>query len=98
MMSNDEELDVNHTPVELSEEELDGISGGISIFLSGSTFEKRDIFSTHRRSSRRRGRGSSSTFGTSQTFSSAFQFIGLGFNSAEDVMKVLSGLARLFGR
>jgi hypothetical protein len=77
-------------PPELSESELDRISGGIDIFLSGSIFDQKLSFSPQNR--RRRSRGSSNTF------SSAFQFAGSGFNSVEDVLAVLRGLASLFGR
>jgi hypothetical protein len=91
-----EEKNIDSTPVELSQEELDGISGGISIFFSGSTFEGSNMFTSQRRGSRRRGR--SSTFGSSRTSSSAFQVIGLGLNSPADVMSFFSGLAGLFRR
>ena len=95
-MSN--EIDRNHTNVELSEEELDGIAGGISIFLSSSMFEKSDIFSAQRSSSRRKGSRRSSMFQSSNIFSSSFQAIGLGLNSPNDIMSFFSGLAALFGR
>jgi hypothetical protein len=88
---------IDSTPLELSQEELDGISGGISIFFSGSTFEGSSMFASQRRGSRRRG-GRSSTFGSSRTSSSAFQVIGLGLNSPADVMSFFSGLAGLFRR
>jgi hypothetical protein len=91
IMSN--EIDVNNTPVELSEEELEGIAGGISISISGSMFEKSDIFSAHRKGSRR-----SSIFKSSQTFSSAFQIIGLDLNSPREIMSFFSGLVKFFGR
>lgn len=95
-MSN--EIDVNNTPVELSEEELEGIAGGINIFFSGSMFEKSDIFSAQRKGSKRRSMGTSSILKSSQVFSSAFQVIGLDLNSPNDIMSFFSGLAKLFRR
>ncbi|BAY20726.1 hypothetical protein NIES2100_04690 [Calothrix sp. NIES-2100] len=93
-MSN--ETNINNTPVELSPEELDAVAGGIDIYLSGSTFEQRDIFSANRRSYRRNSRNS--IFQSSYISSSAFQFIGLGFNSVSDALSFVSGFAKLFGR
>jgi hypothetical protein len=90
-------LDKHTTPIELSQEQLDQISGGIDIFLSGSMFQQRDIFSSRRRGSRRRGFGSSSIFQSSYISSSAFQFIGLGFDSVSDAMGFVRGFMRLFG-
>ncbi len=95
-MSN--EMDIDYTTVELSEQELEEIAGGISIFFSGSTFEKSDIFSAHRRNSSRGHSRSSSVFKSSHTLSSAFQLIGLGLNSPSDIMSFFSGLAAFFGR
>ncbi|OUL19440.1 hypothetical protein BV378_32870 [Nostoc sp. RF31YmG] len=89
---------INNAPVELSNEELDQVSGGIDIFLSGSMFEQRDMLSSVRTSSRRRGFGSNSVFRSSYISSAAFQVIGLGFESVSDVMSFFSGFARLFGR
>ncbi len=77
---------------ELSEAELDQISGGIDIYLSGSIFEQRSSFSRQSRQRQTHARG------MSNTFSSAFQFVGLGFNSVEDVLSVLKSLSNLFGR
>ncbi|MDZ7961794.1 MAG: CTB family bacteriocin [Aulosira sp. DedQUE10] len=91
------EKDINNAPIELSDEELDGVSGGVDIFLSGSMFEQRDIFSVQRSNSRRRG-GSNSIFKSSSISSSAFQLIGLGFGSASDALSFLQGFAKLFGR
>ncbi|BAY64333.1 hypothetical protein NIES22_44290 [Calothrix brevissima NIES-22] len=93
-MSN--ETNINNSPIELSPEELDAVSGGIDIYLSGSTFEQRDIFSANRRSSRRNSRNS--LFSSSYISSSAFQFIGLGFSSVSDALSFVSGFAKLFGR
>ncbi|MBD2209646.1 hypothetical protein H6G64_21750 [Calothrix sp. FACHB-156] len=88
------ENDINNAPIELTEEELDGVSGGIDIYLSGSMFEQRDVFSA-RRNSRRR---SSNLSRSSSISSSAFQLVGLGFGSVGDAMSFLQGFAKLFGR
>ena len=95
-MSN--ELDVNYTSVELTGQELEEVAGGIDIFMSGSVFENSEVMLAQNTSSNSSGSGTSSVFKSSHTFSSAFQFIGLGFNSMGDVMNVFSGLAKLFGR
>ncbi|MFN6583872.1 MAG: CTB family bacteriocin [Aulosira sp. ZfuVER01] len=89
---------INNAPVELSNEELDQVSGGIDIFLSGSMYEQRDVFSSVRKNSRRRGFGSNSIFSSSSISTAAFQVVGLGFDSVSDVMSFLSGFARFFGR
>lgn len=86
--------DDNSPLIELSDQELEEISGGISFYLSGSMFQQQNSFSG--RGSRRRRRNAIQ--GSSQTSSSAFQFMGFGFNSVEDVLTVLRGLAELFGR
>ncbi len=93
-----DDKDIDNTPIELSEEELDGISGGIDIYLSGSMFNQRDIFAGSRTSSRRRGFGRSSFSKSSNISSSAFQLIGLGFNSASDALGFVKEFGRLFGR
>ncbi|BAZ39315.1 hypothetical protein NIES4101_52670 [Calothrix sp. NIES-4101] len=93
-----DEIDIDNTPVELSEEELDGISGGIDIYLSGSMFNQQDVFAGSRSGSRRRGFGRSSFFKSSSISSSAFQLIGLGFNSASDALGFVKEFGRLFGR
>ncbi|MBF2063078.1 MAG: hypothetical protein IGS39_01390 [Calothrix sp. C42_A2020_038] len=90
-----DDMETNPSPIELSQEELDGISGGISIFVSGSMFERRDVFAQQRKGSRRRG---SSVFASSHIFSSAFQIIGLGLNSPGDVMNFFRGIFGFFGR
>lgn len=95
-MSN--QLDKNHTSVELSEEELEQVAGGIDIFLSGSVFEQSDELFANSTSSNASGAQTTSISKSSHTFSSAFQFIGLGFDSIGDVAKVFKGLAGLFGR
>ncbi len=95
-MPDDKDIDTNHSPVELSQEELDGISGGISIFVSGSTFQRSDVFAKVRKRSRHGGR--SSSFGSSQISSSAFQIMGIGLNSSEDIMTFFRGIFGFFGR
>jgi hypothetical protein len=95
-MSN--ETNINNSPIELSDDELEAVAGGIDIFLSGSTFEQTDIFSAQRSSSRRNRFGRNALFKSSHISSSAFQFIGLGFNSVGDALSFVSGFARLFGR
>lgn len=89
-------LEQNIAPIELSEEQLDQISGGIDIFLSASIFQQRNTFSYQRRGSRRRR--SSSFFQSSYISHSAFQFIGNGFDSVSDAMSFVRGFMRLFGR
>lgn len=89
-------LDKNIAPIELSEEQLDQVSGGIDIFLSGSMFEQRNIFSSRHKNSRRRR--SSSFVQSSYISYSAFQFIGNGFDSVSDAMSFVRGFMRLFGR
>lgn len=84
--------DQTESLTELSEAELDQVSGGINIFLSGSFFDQQLSFSRQGRRGRRTSQGASNTS------SSAFQFAGSGFNSVEDVLAVLRGLASLFGR
>lgn len=96
-MSNLSENENESNPVELSPEELDGIAGGINIFLSGSTFQQQNVFSANRTGSRRRF-GSSSLFRSSSISSSAFQMIGTGFSSVSDALSFVAGFARLFGR
>lgn len=95
-MSN--QINVNYTKAELSAQELEGVAGGIDIFISGSMFENKEVALAQNTSLNPNGAGTSSVFKSSHTFSSAFQFIGLGFDSMGDVMKVFSGLAKLFGR
>lgn len=91
------QIDVNRTPTELSEQELEEVAGGIDIFMSGSVFENNEVVLAQNTSSNPSGGGTSSVFKSSHTFSSAFQFIGLGFDSG-NMMNVFSGLAKLFGR
>lgn len=89
---------LNYTPIELSQQELEEVAGGIDIFLSGSMFEKSDVFAVQETSTNSTGATTASVFKSSYTFSSAFQFIGLGFEFFSDVANVFQGLAKLFGR
>ena len=90
------EMNSNLAPVELSEQELAEVAGGIDIFLSGSMFEQSDVSLTQQTCA---GPASStSAFKSSHTVSSAFQFIGLGFGSMSEVTDVFKSLAKLFGR
>ena len=92
------QIDVDGTQIELSAQELEEVAGGIDIFMSGSVYENSEVMLAQNTSANSSGGGTSSVFKSSHTFSSAFQFIGLGFNSMGDVMNVFSGLAKLFGR
>lgn len=90
--------DIERTQIELSAQELEEVAGGVDIFMSGSVFENNEVVLAQNTSSNPSPCGTSSVFKSSHTFSSAFQFIGLGFDSMGDVMNVFSGLAKLFGR
>ena len=92
------QIDVDGNQIELSAQELEEVAGGIDIFMSGSVYENSEAMLAQNASANSNGGGTSSVFKSSHTFSSAFQFIGLGFNSMGDVMNVFSGLAKLFGR
>lgn len=91
------QIDVESTPIELSAQELEEVAGGVDIFMSGSVFENNEVVLAQNTSANSSPCGTTSVFKSSHTFSSAFQFIGLGFDSG-DVAKVFSGLAGLFGR
>ena len=90
--------DIERTQIELSAQELEEIAGGIDIFMSASVFENNEVVLAQNTSSNSSGGGTSSVFKSSHTFSSSFQFIGLGFDSIGDLTKVFKGLAGLFGR
>lgn len=90
--------DIERTQIELSAQELEEVAAGVDIFMSGSVFENNEVVLAQNTSSNPSPCGTSSVFKSSHTFSSAFQFIGLGFDSMGDVMNVFSGLAKLFGR
>lgn len=86
----------NPVTIELSDQELDSISGGIDLMLSGSFFEQTDAVFAQDGSG---GCGQGKSFGrASKTTASAFQLVGSGFESVNDILAVLAGFARLFGR
>lgn len=61
MMPSDAEHDPEQSyKIELSEAELDQVSGGLNLFFTGASFEENNTFSTSR-SRRRSGRNSSRT-------------------------------------
>lgn len=92
-----DQIDANLTQVELSAQELEEVAGGVDIFMSGSVFENSEVMLTQNTISNSISGGTSSVF-SSHTFSAAFQFIGLGFDSMSDVVNIFGGLAKLFGR
>lgn len=92
------QLNANNAQVELSAQELEEVAGGIDIFMSGAVFESNEVMLAQNTNANASGAGTSSIFTSSHTFSSAFQFIGLGFDSMGDVMNLFGGLAKLFGR
>lgn len=86
----------DHVPVELSEQALDEISGGIDLYFSSSMFEQVESFSAEAIDS---DSGCSSSMSkSSRTSFSSFQFFGSGFESVGDALKFLKGLSSLFGR
>jgi bacteriocin-like protein len=92
-MSNSENPDA---PIELSNEELAEISGGIDIIFSGSMFEQSDSLLIQDTCSSEST--NSSLTKSSRTSASTFQFVGLGFESVNDILAVFAGLAQLFGK
>ena len=94
---NADESNVDLEPVELSEQALDQVSGGIDIFFSTAMFEQIDQFSAQEFSCGD-GCSSSSVSQSSQTSFSMFQFFGSGFESVGDALSFVKGLSKLFGR
>ncbi len=90
-----EEQDLDLAPMELSLTELDNISGGLDIFISGAMFEQNESLLGQ---SGGCGCPGSKLAQTSNTSSGSFQFAGLGFESVEQIFAVFAGLSRLFGR
>lgn len=90
-----EEHDLDLDPVELSLTELDEVSGGLDIFISGSIFDQSESLLGQ---SGGCGCPGSALAQTSNTSSGAFQFAGLGFESVDQIFAVFAGLSRLFGR
>ncbi len=92
------QLNANNAQVELSAQELEEVAGGIDIFMSGAVFETNEVMLIQNTTASPNGASTNSILQSSHTFSSAFQFIGLGFDSMGDVMNLFGGLAKLFGR
>ncbi|MFM7324347.1 MAG: hypothetical protein ACKO4L_05365 [Nodosilinea sp.] len=90
-----EKHDADFTPVELSPTELDEVSGGLDIFISGSMFDQSKGLLAQSGGS---GCPGSTLAQTSNTSSGNFQFAGLGFESLDQIFAVFAGLSRLFGR
>jgi hypothetical protein len=90
-----EEHDLDLTPIELTLTELDEVSGGLDIFISGSMFEQSESILGQ---SGGCSFPSSTLARTSNTSSGTFQFVGLGFESVGQIFAVFAGLSRLFGR
>ncbi|MBD1874975.1 hypothetical protein H6F75_15920 [Nodosilinea sp. FACHB-131] len=90
-----EEHDLDLATVELSLTELDEVSGGLDIFISGSIFDQSEGLLTQ---SGGCGCPGSMPAKTSNTSSGTFQFAGLGFESVDQIFAVFAGLSRLFGR
>lgn len=83
-------------PLELTDQELDQISGGIDLMFSSTLFEQVDEFSAQAFDSDCGSMESVSS--SSRTAFSSLQFFGSGFESVGDALKFVSGLMRLFGR
>jgi hypothetical protein len=90
-----EKHDLDLIPVELTLTELDEVSGGLDIFISGSMFDQSESFLGQ---SGGCGYPGSTLAKTSNTSSGSFQFVGLGFESVGQIFAVFAGLSRLFGR
>ena len=90
-----EEHDLDLVPAELSLTELDEVSGGLDIFISGSMFDQSESLFGQ---SGGCGCPGSTLAQTSNTSSGSFQFVGLGFESVGQIFAVFAGLSRLFGR
>lgn len=82
----------NLTPTELSDEELDQVSGGLDVVITGVLFEQDiTVQQSHCESA-------SSTSFLSQTSATVFQFVGTGFDSMKDAFSAISSISRLFGQ
>lgn len=95
-IQNSDSQDSDIDSVELSQQELDEISGGIDLYFSTAMFEQIDEFSQTVSSSN--GCSTSSVTQSSRTSFSTFQFFGSGFESVNDAISFLKGFSRLFGR
>ena len=80
------------TPTELSNEELDQVSGGFDVVITGVLFEQDIAVQQNHCES------ASSTSFLSQTSATVFQLVGTGFDSMKDVFSALSNVSRLFNR
>ncbi|MGB5973108.1 MAG: CTB family bacteriocin [Nodosilinea sp.] len=83
-------------PTELSVDDLDQVSGGLDLMISGSFFDQSEMSATQTGGCGCGGGSSSLT--TSNTSSGTFQIVGLGFESMNEIFAVFAGLSRLFGR
>ena len=94
MSDNIEKIEKNNAPIELSESELDDVSGGIDIFFSGSMFEQSNISIANSTESGHVGARNSSIVQSSHTSSSAFQVAILGIDSMSDIFSLFKGFGR----
>ena len=83
-------------PIELSESELDDVSGGIDIYFSGSMFQQDNLSMMNSTESGDMGTRNSSIVQSSHTSSSAFQVAILGIDSMSDVFSFFKGFGRFF--
>lgn len=93
---NSNEMNSGIESVELSQQELDEVSGGIDLYFSSQMFEQIEEFSSQ--SIQSDSGSSSSVSQSSRTSFSSFQFFGSGFDSVGDALKFLKGITSLFGR
>ncbi|OKH22236.1 hypothetical protein NIES593_13655 [Hydrococcus rivularis NIES-593] len=73
---------------ELSEEELDAVAGGADIFFSSSFYEESATSIARQTTVTPEGSSSSFVFKSLHIITGAFQFIGLGLGSADDIPKI----------
>ena len=78
--------------IELSEEELDQVSGGMSLYLNAVSFQESDTMMSHRASRRSKHHSGQTSFHAQHTKSSGFQLVILDA-STED----LKYLGEFFG-
>ncbi|MEL6460868.1 MAG: CTB family bacteriocin [Cyanobacteria bacterium J06641_2] len=89
-------IEKNNAPIELSESELDDVSGGIDIYFSGSMFQQDNLSMMNSTESGDMGTKNSSIVQSSHTSSSAFQVAILGVDSMSDVFSFFKGFGRFF--
>ncbi|MCU0525602.1 MAG: hypothetical protein MUF72_12340 [Elainella sp. Prado103] len=92
----DDQFNADSSPIELTEQELDQISGGIDLMFSSTLFEQVDEFSGQAIDSDCGSMRSVSS--SSRTSFSSWQFFGSGFESVGEALSFISGLMKLFGR